>query len=88
MKFVVQYKYLNCTVDKFTITGTGHTTNYATSILLKIFWCCLLAPVTKVWKQTHLERCGPVPHEQKPLFTNKHPHNWFMPATAQLENLY
>ena len=37
MKLVVQYKYLNCTVDKFTITDTGHTTNYVTSILLKIF---------------------------------------------------
>ena len=46
MKNVVQYKYLNCTVDKFTITGTGHTTNYVTSILLKIFSYCLLALAT------------------------------------------
>ena len=36
MKLVVQYKYMNCTVDKTKSTGTGHT-NYVTIILSIIF---------------------------------------------------
>ena len=42
----VLWKFLPSTVDKTKSTGTGHTTNYVTSILLKIFSYCLLALAT------------------------------------------
>ena len=38
MKIVVQYKHMNCTVDKTKSTGTGYNyiTNYVTGVLLII----------------------------------------------------
>ena len=70
------------------LTYSNYITKYITSILLLIFWYYFLAPVANFWKQTHLERYVPVPLEQSLLFTNAHPHSWFMHATAQLENVY
>ena len=39
MKLVVQYKHMNCTVDKVLelVTLINYVTNYVTSILLIIF---------------------------------------------------
>ena len=66
------------------VTLINYTTNYINSILLLIFWYNLLAPVADLSKQSHLERYEPEPPE--PFLPNTHPHNWFMTATAQLEN--
>ena len=46
------------------VTLINYITNYATSILLIIFWYYLLATVANLWKQTLLERYVPVPLEQ------------------------
>ena len=35
-----------------------------------------------------MESYVPVPLEQSLFLPNTHPHNWFMAAAAQLENLY
>ena len=70
------------------VTLINYINSYVPSILLIIFWYYLWAPVANLWKKTHLERYVPVPLEQSLFLPNIQPHNWFMSATAQLENLY
>ena len=53
------------------ITLVNYITNHVTSILLIIFCYCLLAPITNLWKRTHLDRNVPVPLEQS-LFYQMH----------------
>lgn len=70
MKIVVLLKYLNSTVNKLQtlalvtlLSYINHIAKYITSILLLIFWYCLLAPVANFWTQTDLKRYIPVPLE-------------------------
>ena len=52
MGLLFLYKYKNCTVDKNTGTGTGHTTYFFNCIgkysIIIIFWYYLLAPVANL----------------------------------------
>ena len=76
MKLLVQYKYMNCILNKTKSTGLtlvasiNYLTYYVTNILLIIFWYYLLAPVEDLWKQINLERYAPVLLEQS--FFNKY----------------
>ena len=56
-RLVFLYKYMNCTVDKTTRTDTGYSSyfNCITNYKIIIFWYYLLAPVSILWKQTHLD---------------------------------
>ena len=90
MKLAVLYKYINCTVDGTTGTGTGYTiytyinyvTKYITSILLTIFWYYWLDLIANLWKVPSGEICT-YTIWTKPFLPNPHPHNWFMPLKIQ-----
>ena len=93
MILVVLYIYINCTVHKTNGTETSnihcdYTTCCIIIITLTIIFCYyLLAHVANLSKHTHLERCNCATWARL-FLPDAHPHNWFMPATAQIKNIY
>ena len=96
MILVVLYIDTNCAVDKTKGTETSNIhCDYITCCIIIItltiiVWYYLLAHVANLSKHTHLERyvTGNCATWARLFLPNAHPHNWFMPATAQIKNVY
>ena len=92
MKLVVQYKYMNCTVDKTKSTGSGHTNSLYYQLCcwyiinnIPILFISFFCKPLKTDPSGETCTCATW---AKPFLPNAHSQNWFMHATAQLENFY
>ena len=92
MRLVFLCKYINCAVDKNTGSDSGHATYiYKLYYQLKYKINILILFVSSCCKPLKSDPYGEIctcPTWRIPFLPNAHPHNWFMPATAQLENFY
>ena len=92
MKLVVQYKYINCTVDKTRSTGSGHTNSlyyqlcyYYINNNIPILFTSFCCKPLKTDPSGEICTCAT---RAKLFLPNTHSRNWFMHATSQHESLY
>ena len=76
MKLVVQYKHMNCIVDKTKSTGTGYNyiTNYVTGVLLIILCDTIDHLLLQIFENRRIWRDMYLCHLSKGFLPNTQPH--------------